>query len=215
MELIDIRKIKTVFICPDHNDKYKERCKYMFELLRDLGFEKIIHYKSGAQDTNERYPLNNATYNVLQMSMDEPVLILEDDLEFVPNPAFVFEIEKDVDALYLGMCHCDYNFEKKSNGNKADFEVMNSNYVRIKNMTSAHAILYLSPTYKQYIGNQLRYTDDANDVEICKHQAKFNVLGLRKPICWQSMKHNNGWKWIEYATKIQIDDGGFAHDLVT
>lgn len=86
MELIDLRKIKTIFICPDHNEMYKARCKYMFSLLQDMGFEQIIHYKSGS---SEAYPLNLATYNILQMNMNEPVLILEDDIEFISNPNFI------------------------------------------------------------------------------------------------------------------------------
>jgi hypothetical protein len=140
--------------------------------------------------------------------MDEPVLILEDDLEFVRNPAFVFEIPTDVDALYLGISGCNYDFETRKNGGRAKFQILNSTYMKVYNMLSAHAKLYISPEYKTYISGMLRYTNDANDVEICKHQSKYNVYVLKRPICWQSSKLNNGWEWIEYSTRIQIDDSG-------
>jgi hypothetical protein len=212
MESIDLRKIKTVFICPDHNEKYKERCVYIFELLRTLGFEHVAHYKSGSSEPHEPYPLNRATYNILQMHMNEPVLIVEDDLEFVPNPQMVFEIPPGTDAMYFGISGADFNFEKQINGGHAKFEIINSKYARILNMLSAHAILYISPTYKSFISSALRYTDTANDIEICKHQSNFNLIALRKPICWQSARFNN--PWIEYITKIQIADNGYTDDLV-
>jgi hypothetical protein len=51
-------------------------------------------------------------------------------------------------------------------------------------------------------GNALKNTNIANDIEICKHQSKFNLIALRKPICWQSAVLNNNWNWVEYVTKI-------------
>lgn len=211
MELIDLRKIKTVFICPEHNEKYKLRCKYMFDLLHKLGFEHVVHYKSGIQGAHELYPLNRATYNVLQMHMHEPVFIIEDDLEFVSNPQFIFEIPSDADAVYFGISGSNYNFEKSKNEGNAKFHILNSKYMRILNMLSAHAILYISPKYKAFISDALNTTDEPNDIEICKHQTKFNLIGLRKPICWQSAKFNI--PWIEYITKIQIKDNGYSEDL--
>jgi hypothetical protein len=56
MNTIDIRKIKTVFICPDNTETYKKRCVHMFELLRTLGFERVVHYKSGKPDDDSPYP---------------------------------------------------------------------------------------------------------------------------------------------------------------
>lgn len=210
MQVVDLRKIKTVFICPDHNEKYRARCKYMFELLHKLGFERVAHYKSGS-DIHDPYPLNLATHNILQMHMDEPVFIVEDDLEFIPDCNFVFEFPENADAVYFGICGCNYDFEKKINGGKAVFDIINSKYMRVLNMLSAHAILYLSPQYKSFIANALKTTNTANDIEICKHQPKFKLLARRRPICWQSAKFNT--PWIEYVTKIKIKDDGYAEKL--
>ena len=208
MELIDLRKIKTVFICPDHNEKYKARYNYMITLLQTLGFEKIIHYKSSSPGQYEPYPLNRATYDILQMHADEPVFIIEDDLEFVNNPQLIFEVPSDADAVYFGISGSNFNFEKDKNEGHAKFEIINSKYMRVLNMLSAHAILYLSPNYKSFISSVLKNTNTANDIEICKHQTRFNLLGLRKPICWQSAKFNI--PWIEYITKIQIKEDGYT-----
>lgn len=205
MVIIDIRKIKTVFICPDHNEAYKERCKYMFETLSLLGFEHIIHYKSESSDL---YPLNNATHNILRICQDEPILIFEDDIEFIKDPEFIFDIPDHVDALYLGIGGCNFNFDTNKNEGAAKFQNIDSKYTRILNMLSAHAILYISIPYKLKISEALKITNTANDIEICKHQSKYVIYGLRKPICWQSAKFNK--RWIEYITKIMIDDSGSA-----
>lgn len=207
MDLIDLRKIKTVFICPEHNEKYKERCAHMFALLKKMGFEHIAHYKSGLQ-TYDPYPLNIATYNILQMHMNEPVFIIEDDVEFLSDLNMILEIPINADAIYLGISGCNYNFESQINEASAKFEIINSKYIRVLNMLSAHAILYISPTYKTFIASALKLAHTANDIEICKHQSKFNLYAVRKPICWQSAVLNNNWKWIEYITKVKIDDNG-------
>jgi hypothetical protein len=207
MELIDLREIKTVFICPDHNEKYKERCAYMFTLLQKLGFKNVAHYKSGLQ-TYDPYPLNIATYNILQMHLNEHVFIVEDDIEFFSDLNMIFEIPVNADAIYLGISGCNYNVEKQTNEIGVNFEIINSKFARVLNMLSTHAILYLSQTYKSFIANSLKLTNTANDIEICKHQSKFNVYAMRKPICWQSAALNNNWEWIEHITKVQINDIG-------
>lgn len=209
MEVLDLRKIKTVFICPEHNEKYKVRCTYMFTMLKNLGFEHVAHYKSGS-DRYDPYPLNVATYNILQMHMNEPVFIIEDDLEFIENPPMIYEIPNDADAVYFGISGGNFNFETQINEGDAKFEIINSKYARVLNMLSAHAIVYLSPNYKSFIAQALKETNTANDVEICKHQPKFNLIALCKPICWQSATLNNNWNWIEYITKVQINSTGRA-----
>jgi hypothetical protein len=209
---MDLRKIKTVFICPDHNEKYKARCAYMFDLLKSLGFERVAHYKSAGYTSDVLYPLNIATYNILQMHMDEPVLILEDDLEFVKSASFIIDPPKDAEAVYVGISGCNMNFEKNINEGHALVIPIDAQYMKIQNMLSAHAILYLTPSYKKCIAYALSLTRDPNDMELCKHQASYAVYGLRRPICWQSAKFNV--PWIEYVTKIQINDDGYAEKLL-
>ena len=100
MKLIDI---PVIFICPDHNEKYSARKTHMFELLSKIGFKSIIHHKSG----NEEYPtcLTKATIDILQNYLnDEPMILLEDDIEpFLElNSQTEIDIPKDTDAFYLG-----------------------------------------------------------------------------------------------------------------
>ena len=75
-----LQDFKVVYICPDHNDKYHARKVHMETLLTDLGFKDIVHYKSGTYS----YPkcLNDATVDILTTYRYEPILVLEDDVEF-------------------------------------------------------------------------------------------------------------------------------------
>lgn len=210
---MDLRKIKTVFICPEHNEKYKERCAYMVGLLKDLGFERVAHYKSGKDSADELYPLNFATYNILQMHMDEPVLILEDDIEFLKSASFFIDPPNNADAVYVGICGSNYNHKLDTNGPLAEVILVNRDYVKVNNMLSAHAILYISRVYKERIANALKVTMLANDIEMTKHQSLYNVYALRTPICWQSARFNPSFKWVEYATKRYFDDNGYTIEM--
>jgi hypothetical protein len=100
-----IQDIKTVYICPNHNEKYRARKSYMDNLLTNLGFKDYEHWQSGS----EQYPLclARATQGVLQKYIDTPVLILEDDVKFQEGweerwGAAVRDAPADFDVIYLG-----------------------------------------------------------------------------------------------------------------
>ena len=71
-----LQDLKVVYICPDHNDKYRARRAHMEELLTRIGFpsEKIEHFKSSTQ----AYPdcLSQATIDILKTHINRHVLIL-------------------------------------------------------------------------------------------------------------------------------------------
>lgn len=59
-----ITDLKVVFSCPDHNEKYNMRRQHMEQLLKNIGFTQIEHYKS----STENYPdcLNKANIEILK-----------------------------------------------------------------------------------------------------------------------------------------------------
>lgn len=207
MPLIDLRQIKTVFICPDHNEKFKERRRHMETILEKHGFQKIIMYKSGTD-----YPncLRHALYNILQQNLENPVLILEDDIVFHKNPQLVFDIPADSDAFYFGILGYGMDFEL-TGGNRLiqtkDYVCHERNIIRIKNMLGAHAILYLGKEYKEKLSKMILYSDVPCDVDMCKIQPIYNIYGLCFPICWQSAKFNKD-DFPENVSKIRINERG-------
>jgi len=190
MKLTDI---PVIFICPDHNEKYAERKEYMFTLLHKLGFKHVTMFKSGT----EEYPrcLAKATRDILREQLDNnPFLLFEDDLEVSEwaNLDMDFDIPVDTDAFYLG-----FSIYGRTNTDYCNkIEYLSDKYIRILNMLSAHAILYVSKKYKQAVIDQMELVINAteihhSDVFISRIQSSFNIYGYRYPFFYQSDKFGN------------------------
>jgi hypothetical protein len=208
MPTIDLRKIKTIFICPDHNEKYNARRKHIESILKKHGFENVIMYKAGT----ENYPhcLRYSVYNILQQNLDTPIFVLEDDIVFQKNPSFVFDIPDDNDAVYFGVSGTCMDFEDTGRNrslDKRDYEIYNDTFIKIKNMLCAHGILYWSKEYKETLSKILLDSTIPCDVDMCKLQPLYNIYGLRHPICWQSTKFNS-IDWHEHVTKVRFSETG-------
>jgi hypothetical protein len=199
---------KVVFICPDHNEKYHTRKVYMENLLKSKGFKDVVHFKSG----NERYPLclTIAIKDVLTKYLDEPILVLEDDVEIFGTTEFTIPI--NTDAIYLGLSQCASHPTENYNVYYAQFEPYSDSQVKVKNMLSAHAILYISKTYKEKVIKVLEGCINSSDryvsdMEVSRIQKDFNVYANKIPIFFQSNKFNDPTNFnVEWATKIQILD---------
>jgi hypothetical protein len=200
MKIVDL---KTVYICPDHNEKYHTRKVYMDNMLNTLGFKNFTHYKS----STDNYPtcLTKATIDILENNLNTPVLILEDDIEWTGIKELNLNSNVNVDAIYLGL--------SKSAGHPTDnihlgnsiFEYWSDNQVRIINMLSTHAILYISKRYKEAVIESLKHNMLFHqDVVISRLQTKFNVLANKKCVFYQSHRFNDGKMHEENGTKINL-----------
>jgi hypothetical protein len=196
-----LQDLKVVYICPDHNDKYRVRKAHMDTILAQIGFTQIEHFKSSTED----YPdcLARANIAILTKYMNEPVLILEDDVEFTGIDEF--DMVEGADAIYFGLSiaggHPFYNHADGA----AQHIPYSEAQVRVQNMLGGHAILYISSTYKQaviqtfheHIGQRYH-----TDVLMSRLQPKFLVLANKKPSFYQSARFNTGSE--EYYTKITL-----------
>ncbi len=195
-----IQDFKVVYICPDHNEKYHKRKLHMDKLLREIGFTKIVHFKSG----NESYPLalNRATVTILKQNLDEPIFIMEDDIEFTGINTFKFE--HDTDAIYFGLSKYGGHPTLPVNLGSLTVEPYNETQVRVKNMLAAHCILYISRKYKEAIINAIENDmDTIQDVTMSRVQPYFKVLANRKPSFYQSRNYNST-SAEEEATLFQL-----------
>jgi hypothetical protein len=205
MPRIDLRTVKTVFICPDNNEKYNKRRVHMETILAKHGFTNVIMYKSG---TDYPHCLRHALYNILQQNLDTPVLILEDDIMFQKNPQLEFDIPDDADAFYIGVAGTSMDFEDTGRNriiDIRDYTIYNDTILKVKNMLSTHAILYLGKPYKEKLSKLILNSNMPCDVDICKLQPLFNIYRLRFPICWQSTRFNSD-KWPEHITKVCFNE---------
>jgi hypothetical protein len=188
--------IPVIFICPSHNEKYLAREKHMYELLHTIGFKSITHYKSGT----EEYPtcLVNATIDILNKYMDdEPVIILEDDIEIYKdlNSETTIDLPEDSDAFYLGFSKSGGSKTHNSDEGPSDIKKISDTYIQIFNMLGAHAILYKSKKYKERIIKELTIIKKIkgyyNDVVMSRLHPDYNIYGFHYPLFYQSIKWGN------------------------
>ena len=199
-----LQDFKVVYICPDHNEKYHTRKLHMDNLLKSMGFKDIVHYKSGT----EAYPqcLSLATIGALEKYIDEPILLLEDDIECTGESTDI-NVPDDVDAVYVGISRTAGHPIENRNVYFAQFEHYSTTQVRVINMLTAHAIFYKSKMYKQAVVELLKreYKTFVNDISISRIQPKYKILAMTRPLFFQSNKFNENPHFnVEASTKVQI-----------
>jgi hypothetical protein len=200
MKLTDL---KVIYVCPNHNPKYRARKEHMDTMLRAQGFTDIVHFTSG----HEAYPdcLSIATIDIFETYMNDPFLLLEDDVE--PTSITEFTFDTSADAIYFGLSKCGGSRTINLHEGGAKYEPWSESQVRITNMLATHAILYISPRYKKAIVDILRKnmgTKYHSDVLISRIQPEFTVLALKQPAFFQSNRFNAPHN-LEAVTKFAFN----------
>lgn len=205
--IINLKNILTIFICPNHNDKYHLRKIHMDDLLHKLGFTNIIHYKS----STEKYPfcLNNATIDIFS-KYKPPFLLLEDDIEYnfdsIPDELI---IPDNTDAFYLGLSKVGgHKYNNYDDGESKFMKTTNDNILKIENMLSAHAILYITPKYIKNLRNLLITKPTFyNDVIMSQNQSKYNVYCYNYCYFYQANEydgHEEATRFKPLATDVPL-----------
>ena len=183
-----IQDFKVVYICPDHNEKYHARKLHMDSMLATLGFKDVVHYKSGT----DGWPkcLNEATVDILTTYSNEPILLLEDDVEFTGISEF--EFVHGADAIYFGISRSAAHPTLDTSNGESVFEPYSNTQVRVMNMLSAHAVLYITPRYKQAVCDKICINPVAcfNDIAMARLQPNYRILANKTPSFYQSAKFN-------------------------
>jgi hypothetical protein len=196
---IKIKDILTIYISPDHNEKYHKRKLHVDSLLQRLNFTRVIHYKS----STENYPFClNSAYVDIFINYKPPFLLLEDDVDCdIDTFPEELDIPDATDAFYLGLStgggHQIFNYD---NGDSSFIQINNS-IVKIRNMLTTHAVLYINHKYMMHIRNLLLSQPDYyNDILISQIQNQYNIYTFNKYIFYQSKEFDGH----EKATRITI-----------
>jgi hypothetical protein len=195
----DIRELKTVVVCAEHNEKYLTRKQNTINLLKSNGFKNVTSATSP-----EKYPIGVSMTNIeiLKQNLnDEPILVVEDDINITSIPSFI-EVPDDTDCVYLGLSLCGTHHISNV-GVKGLVNVVNrqNGYSKVYNMLGTHAIVYISKRYKTAIMQMLELLPEVvNDVLISRLQPLFNVLCINRPIFFQDDKTN-----LENSSATQIN----------
>jgi hypothetical protein len=183
----------------------------MFNFLKGLGFKDVSMYKSG---TDYYRSVARATYEILESRLDDnPFLLLEDDVELSEwVTSMDIEIPENTDAFYFGFSKYAGHPERNDSlgYGSYQFQSVNDTYVRILNMVSAHAILFVSKRYKYanmevmkriFGGDMGTYTPD---VLISRIQPQFNIYAYKYPFFYQSDKLGNDPFYPKDATNFRM-----------
>jgi hypothetical protein len=201
-----LQDVKTFYISPD-NERYQARRAHMEQLLKDAGFTDVTHKKTAGRGAN--VDLIDATVEILESVADDtPVLILEDDVNVnvdgnmnhppcgcpdishshgrVPNDIC---IPHGADAVYLGISKRGGSFYNGFDDGPCITEPYNAELVRVKNMLSTHAILYISARYKADVAERLRgisgLANYFSDVVISRLHRYYNIYAYKRPLFYQ------------------------------
>jgi len=194
---LDIRKLPTYFINLDKDiDKYTSTVS----LLQYLEFEDV----NRSPGVKEDFGCEKGHYKVLSnKDVPTPCLILEDDVLFTGNQNFEVEIPDDADALYIGISQWAryLNFS----GPFLHYKKIDNDIVRIYNMMTAHAVVYISKEYRDFVKRLTHHhayeTKSKFDIGVAEIQKYFNVYALDSPIFKQGNYNNK-------ATGVKVSEIG-------
>lgn len=200
--IIDLREIPVVWINLDSATKNAETMKARF---KKYGF-KNTHRKPGliippAPGTPESIAhfrgCGQAHIDILDNeNYSTPLLVLEDDVEFVENFNPVIDIPDDSDGIYLGISHGNIHYQSYRK---------DENYIRIAGILGAHAILYVTDVYRKNMSNVGKHClyrlDRPWDIGTAGIQHQFNVYTPNLPLVYQSNDRENANKWQSLTDK--------------
>jgi len=199
-----LQDIKTVWICPDASEKYLPRKIHMGELLERIGIRDTLHWETAGTGGANR-ELIQATIDILNQNMDdEPLLLLEDDVEW--NGQTTLSIPHAADAVYLGISKRGGSFYNGYDNGPSKVKPFRDDMVKVENMLSTHAILYCSKRYKEDVVQRLTgilgQENYFSDVVISRIQKYYNVYAYMRPFFYQGARwggHEDGTNFVIYC----------------
>ncbi len=198
---MNIRDVRTRWI---NVDKDVDKARQMQELLDGLGFtnhERVsavtgIQAHEGVRHGEEHYrSCAESHFKILEetiLSDGQPVLILEDDVDFDMN-LFTPDIPlpENADAFYYGISHGDGNYEA---------DKICDGIVKIQKVFATHAILHINPDYSKKVievGKHWIYERNHPFDVGCVYevQPNFIVYASETPPIYQADSKNTVNKW--------------------
>ena len=196
---LDLRKITALYI---NLLQDTGRNNDMKKLFKTCGFES--HYRIDAEYTpNSLAGCSLSHHNALN-EVEPPFILFEDDC-VVKNFKPIIEIPDDADAVYLGIS--SWGRMNSHSGPFVQYEDLGDGLLRIYNMLSAHAILYLNQEYVSLcsrISEQATSIADHQDIGFAEIQRYFNVYAFDDPMFYQTSSNGTNQPLSSYPTQELI-----------
>ena len=192
---LDLREASAVYI---NLKKDVKKDFAMKALILDCGFKNTIRVEA-EYTPNSLAGCSLSHYNALN-EIDPPFIVFEDDCvikNFNPN----IEIPDDADAVYLGIS--SWGRMNSHSGPFVQYEEVSNGLLRIYNMLSAHAILYLNHEYISLckkISQQSYEIADHQDIGFAEIQRYYNVYSFDDPMFYQTSSNGTDQPLSSYPT---------------
>jgi tetratricopeptide (TPR) repeat protein len=182
---IDLRTCRTVFISMERDSSSASRMTQMLSLhgFRDVSWSPGVRVEPGHQLSRERaHSIGVALAHrraLLDAAGEQPLLVLEDDVEIDPDGLPVFDVPADSDAVWVGI----------SRYGKPVIQPFSKSLSRVSRMFSSHAILYLSSRYQRHVVGSIDQCIECNlpfDVALAFYQKDFSVFALNHALFYQA-----------------------------
>lgn len=213
---MDLRQVKVYVISPGVG-KYMLRLRNTLTRLRDVGFQDVEHVFS-VPDESPTNSLSKTNLVIFEKEKDrtDPFIIIEDDIQvedLMSGDIWCLPVPEDAVAVYLGVSLWVYPYEYHtlSCGKHIRFITQketlshDDRLVRIKGMTSTHAILFLDRSFIQTLSLCIRsYLNvrTPHDLIMATLQQHYKVYALKQPFFYQDF-HEGGQQcetrliWVE------------------
>ena len=178
---IDITNVPVFYINMAKDTHKKE---YIESQLKAKGFKKINRIDAIEDKKNGRVGLSKSQFKALSQ-VQAPFIVLEDDADPVNFEAFI-DVPDDAHALYLG--NSQWGYMQSHSGFYLKYKPVKGmkHLLRIYNMLSSHAILYLDQEYVEMCRKTTKYCAEEYpmpmDVPFAMIQRFFNIYCLNKPM---------------------------------
>jgi hypothetical protein len=197
---LDLREIPFYYINLDDAVERKTRTE---NHLKALGI-KSINRIPAVRHSNGFAGCARTVSDFLHQITEGPFVLIEDDIE-VKHWDPIIEVPDDADALYLGISGWG-----RMNGHSGPFvqwEQVEDNLLRVYNMLSGHAIVYLSGEWVEMARRCCHHAgyviESYYDVQIAEVQRFFNIYALDDPYFYQTSSDGNQKVTYEKLSKQQ------------
>lgn len=186
--MIDIRTIDLVYL---HGPHRPERREHMEKILKEAGLDGECHV--GYCDKGK----HSGVLGLIELFKKRlegefrPFICLEDDCNTTQWFRHIIDIPKDADGVYLGISKWSMHphFNKAIMAYQWVSVEMHPEVVRLVNMLSNHAVLFLTGRWTEacLAAYQTTATWESPDYDIIQSRimASFNVYALKTPVFYQ------------------------------
>lgn len=178
---LDLREIPVYYVNLDEQD---EKRKQTENLLKINGFKYVERFPAIKHESGRIIGCARSHYEILKKDIKPPFIILEDDCVLNGDFTNLLEVPDDADALYLGISQ--WGRYLNHSGPYVHCEKVTDELVRVYNMLTTHAILYITEEYKSICKKIAYYygyvIEDHLDIGFAEIQKIFNVYALDNPL---------------------------------